>query len=267
MQIFAIDRSSRIGKPPEVLDGDLANLDLPDTVFLEVSGSKNVPEIGVGDVVHLGGRRVRIIGRCRARSGIEWRASFYTSLENARRIAPAFEHHLSMLLVKTKPAADVDTVARAIGRLPNVIALSGDEFRRRTMEALMLRTGIGLNFAITALLGLVVGVVLSTVAFFQFASENLPYFALLRAVGARNRTLIGIVLVQSLTAGLIGYGIGMGSAALVTLPGLAPDAVLATRLPWPLVFFGMVPMLACVSAGSLINLRRVLSVDPVILFE
>jgi putative ABC transport system permease protein len=135
------------------------------------------------------------------------------------------------------------------------------------MSYLMFRTGLGLNFAITALLGFAVGVVLATVGFYQFASDNLPYFALMRAVGARNSTLVAVVLVQALVAGLIGYGLGIGAAALATLPGLAPDAVLTSRFPWPLVLFGMVPMLACISAGSLINLRRVLTVDPVILFQ
>ncbi len=172
-----------------------------------------------------------------------------------------------MILVKTGPEIDVDAVAERINRLPDIIAMRGDEFRWRSMKFLMVRTGVGLNFAITALLGFVVGVVLATVGFYQFASDNLPYFALMRAVGARNSTLIGVVLVQALVAGFIGYGVGIGLAALATLPGLAPGAVLASRFPWPLVLFGMVPMLACISVGSLINLRRVLKTDPVILFQ
>ena len=60
------------------------------------------------------------------------------------------------------------------------------------MEFILLRTGIGLNFASTALLGFVVGVILASAAFYQFTTDNLPYFALLRAVGART-TLIGLV--------------------------------------------------------------------------
>jgi putative ABC transport system permease protein len=265
--ILGIDRSSRIGKPPEVLRGDLANLDLPDTVFLEVSGRNNLPGIGIGDVVHLGGRRARVIGTCRARTGLEGRLVFYTSLENARRFFPQVENRLSLILVKVKRAADGGAVAKAIRGLPDITALRAEDFRWRSMEFIVLRTGIGLNFAITCLLGFVVGVALATAAFYQFASDNLPYFALLRAVGARDSTLIGVVLVQAMTAGLIGYGIGIGLAALVTLPGLAPDAVLTSRFPWPLLFFGMVPMSACVSVGSLMNLRRVLAVNPAILFQ
>jgi putative ABC transport system permease protein len=250
-----------------VLSGDLANLHLPDTVFLEVSERKNLRGIGIGNVIHLGGRNARVIGTCRARNGLEGRVVLYTSLENARRFFPHLENRVSLILVKAMRTADVEKVVKAIRRLPDITALKADDFRWRSMEFILLRTGIGFNFAITALLGFVVGVVLASAAFYQFASDNLPYFALLRAVGARNSTLIGVVLAQALTVGLIGYGIGIGFAALATLPGLAPDAVLTSRFPWPLVLFGMVPMLACITVGSLINLRRVLSADPVILFQ
>lgn len=267
MHIIGLNKSSKIGKPPEVLSGDLANLDLPDTVFLEVSERKNLRGIGIGDVIHLGGRKARVIGTCRARNGLEGRVVLYTSLENARRFFPHLENRVSLILVKVRRTADVEKVGKAIRRLPDITALRADDFRWRSMEFILLRTGIGFNFAITALLGFVVGVVLASAAFYQFATDNLPYFALLRAAGARNSTLIRVVLVQALTVGLIGYGVGIGLAALITLPGLAPDAVLTSRFPWPLILFGMVPMLACISVGSLINLRRVLSVDPVILFQ
>jgi putative ABC transport system permease protein len=267
MNIIGIDRFSRIGRSPTVLSGDMANLALPDTVFLEVSDRKSLPGFGVGDVVLIGGRRARVIGTCRARTGLDGRALFYTSLENLTRFAPPLERCVSAILVKARHAADVDAVARAIDKLPEITALRGEDFRWKSMKFLMLRTGVGINFAFTALLGFVVGVVLATVGFYQFASDNLPYFALLRAFGARNSTLIGIVVVQALVAGLIGYGIGIGLAALATLPGLAPDAVLSSRFPLSLVFFGMLPMLACAGLGSLINVRRVLSVDSVVLFQ
>ena len=267
MHLIGIDRSSRIGRPPEVLSGDLASLDLPDTVFVDVSDGRRVPRLGIGNVVHIGGRRIRIVGTCRARGGLEGRVVLFTSVENLRRFIPPVAQSVSMILIKTRPGIDVDVVAERISKLPDIVALRADEFRWRSMKFLMVRTGVGLNFAITALLGFVVGVVLATVGFYQFASDNLPYFAVMRAVGARNSTLTAVVLVQAIVAGIIGYGAGIGLAALATLPGLAPGAVLTSRFPWPLVFFGMVPMLACISAGSLINLRRVLKVDPVILFQ
>jgi putative ABC transport system permease protein len=265
--MIGIDRSSRIGKPPEVIEGDLAQLDLPDTVFLELTGKKDLPGIRMGGGVHFSGRRARIVGTCRARTGIEGRSVFYTSIENARRLFPVVEHRLSAVLVKVKPEADVYAVRRAIGKLRDITAYRTDDLRWRSMEYLAFQTGIGMAFASTSLLGFAVGVVMASAAFYEFTTDNLAYFALLRAVGARRSTLIGLVLAQGMTAGIIGYGIGIGLAALATLPGLAPDAILPARFPWQLLLFGLVPMLACIGIGSLINLRRVLRIDPVVLFQ
>ena len=267
VHLIGLERSSKIGKPPQLIEGDFAHLDLPDTVFLEVSGRKNLPGVGIGDVIYFSGRRARVVGTCRARTGIEGRPIFYTSLENVRRFIPAVERRLSIILVKVKPGADLDAVCRAVRGLPDITAFRAEDFRWQSMLYIMLRTGIGLNFTSTAVLGFVVGVVLASAAFYQFTTDNLAYFALLRAMGARRMTLIRVVLGQAITAGLIGYGIGIGLAGLATLPGLSPDAVLTSRFPWPLLPFGMAPMLLCISIGSLINLRRVLRVEPAILFQ
>src|SRR5262249_38705766 len=163
--------------------------------------------------------------------------------------------------------ADVDAVCGAIRKLPDITALRSEDFRWKSMLYIGLRTGIGLNFTSTALLGFVVGVVLASAAFYQFTTDNLPYFALLRAVGARDSTLIRVVLGQAMPAGLIGYGIGIGLAGMATLPGLSPDAVLTSRFPWPLLLFGLLPMLVCIGVSSLISLRRVLRVEPATLFQ
>ena len=170
-----------------MLEGDLAHLDLPDTVFLEVSARKNLPGVGIGDVIHFAGRRARIVGTCRARTGIEGRPVFFTSIENARRFVPAMEHRLSIILAAVKPGADPEAVSRAIRKLPDVTAFGAEDFRWSSMLYIVLQTGIGLNFTSTALLGFVVGVVLASAAFYQFTTDHLPYFALLRAVGRGGR--------------------------------------------------------------------------------
>jgi putative ABC transport system permease protein len=161
----------------------------------------------------------------------------------------------------------VERVCKAINRLQDITALRADDFRWKSMEFILFRTAIGLNFGITSLLGFIVGLILATTAFYQFTSDNLPHFALLKAVGARDASLIRVVLLQGITAGLIGYGIGIGLAGTVTLAGMKMDSALTCRFSWLLLVSGLVPMLLCIGLGSLVNLRRVIKVDPVILFQ
>ena len=267
MVVVGFSRSSKVGRPPDVLSGDLADLELPDTAFMEISARRHLPDMKIGGNVHFQGRRARIVGICRARGNLEGMPIFYMSLENVREFFPLAENRLSAILVKLALGAKPAAVCHAIDVLPDVEAFPADDLRWKSMRFVLLKTAIGLNFAITATLGFAVGLVLATVALYQFTSENLPYYALLKAVGAHRTTLIRLVLTQALTAGLIGYGIGIGLAGLITLPGLEAGSSLACRFPWPLLICGMLPMLLCVSAGSAINLRRVLRVDPVILFQ
>jgi putative ABC transport system permease protein len=267
MDIIGLSRSSKIGKPPVILEGELADLELPDTVFMEIAGRRHLPDTGIGKFIHFQGRRARVVGTCRAKNGLTGNPVFYTSLDNARRFFPQLENRLSMIMVKLKNGEQMERVCHAINDLADVAALRADDFRWKSMQFILFRTAIGLNFGITALLGFAVGLVLATTAFYQFTSDNLPYFALLKAVGARDASLVRIVITQSVTAGLIGYGIGIGLAGAITLIGMTWESALTCRFSWQLLVCGIVPTVLCIALGSLVNLRRVLSVDPVILFQ
>jgi putative ABC transport system permease protein len=267
VQLIGLDRATLIGQPPEMIEGSLADLRQPDAVFLESSGRKKLSGLRVGDVLRLNDHRARIAGICRARPGLLSKPLLYTTAENAMRFVPLGRRPISYILVKAQPGASVAQVCREIDTLPNVIALPADELRWRTIRYITFRTGVGVNFLMTVVLGLAVGLVVSTAAFNQFTADYLPHFAMLKAIGTRPRTLAGLLLMQAAVVGLISYGIGVGLAGLLTLPGLAPDAELSASFPWQVLVGGLLPMLLCVSAGCLFNLRRVIRVDPGMLFR
>ena len=75
-------------------------------------------------------------------------------------------------------------------------------------------TGIPINFGITALLGFLVGTAIAGQTFYNFTIENLKQFGALKAMGATNLRIVGMILLQATVVGLLGYGIGVGLAAL-----------------------------------------------------
>jgi putative ABC transport system permease protein len=79
--------------------------------------------------------------------------------------------------------------------------------------------------------------------------------------------LIGMILVQAAWAGLVGFGIGVGAAGAFALVGRKPGAELATFFPWQLLILSLVTTLICVSAGSILSLRRVLKLEPGVVFR
>ncbi len=267
VDVIGIDRSTLIGQPPEMLEGNLDDLRAPDAVLLESSRRARLPGVGVGDMLRLNDQRARVVGICRAKPGILSRPIIYTTYDNAVRFAPIGRNAMTWMLIKLKPRADAQRVSREIERRLGLAAFTPDQLRWTTMKYVIFQTGLGLNFLVTVLLGFLVGMVVSTATFNQFTSASLPHFAVLKAVGAPAFTLIRMVVAQGLTVGLISYGIGFGLAAVTSLPARTPDTQFVSLFPWQLIIVALVPMLLCVVLGSLMSVWRVIRLDPVVVFQ
>lgn len=265
--LLGIDRSTMVGQPPEMTEGRLEDLRIPDSVIIEESGRKKLGNVQIGDQLKLNDRRAIVVGFFRAKLGFESNVLIYSTFKNAVGFTPVGRNTMSFILVKVKPGYDINRVARSIERIPGVAALTRQEMQRKTFIFILVATGIGMNFGITVALGFVVGLVISAATFYQFTLENLRHFAVLKAMGAKTRTLIGMILLQALAVGLIGYGIGVGLAGAFSLLGRKPGAELAVYFPWQLMIAALVSMLLTVSAGSLLSLKRVIQLEPAIVFK
>ena len=69
------------------------------------------------------------------------------------------------------------------------------------MGYVLKKTGILINFGITIGLGFLIGVLVSGQTLFTFMIENIRHFAALKAMGARNGTIIRMVFLQMLVVG------------------------------------------------------------------
>jgi putative ABC transport system permease protein len=186
----------------------------------------------------------------------------YTTFDNAVRYSPVGREAISYVLVKVKPGFEVSRVQSAIDGLGDVQALTRDQFRGRSLRFVLVETGIGFNFGITIALGFFVGLALSAAIFYQFTLENLKHFAVLKAMGARAWILILMVLTQALVVGLVGYGIGVGIAGLFTIMTRRAESQLETIMPWQLMVISFGATVLTIMLGSLLSIRRVLSVSP-----
>lgn len=275
VNVVGIDRTTMIGQP-EVLVGNLEDLRAPDAVFLEEGsvrrlafpgpgGAMTVPR--VGDVLKLNDRRAVIVGIVRAKSGFDSPAVMYTSFANAVSYVPLGRNSISFILVGVKPDADRDAVQAAISALPELKAFTRAQLTLVSIDFILKETGIGINFGITVTLGVIIGLAISAAIFYQFTLENLRNFAVLKAMGARARTLIGMVFLQAIWVGLIGFGIGVGVAGAFSLLGRRPAAELSTFFPWQLLVGALGSMMLCVVVSSLVSLTKVLRLEPAVVFK
>lgn len=266
-QIIGIDRSTLIGRPPIVTQGNIDDLRAPDAIFVDESSRQRLANVQIGDTLKLNDRRAVVVGFCQVKLGFESNAVIYTTYDNATRFTPVGRENIPFILVKGHEGTPPKELAARITQQTGLGAFTSDEMRGRTIDFILKETGIGINFGITVILGFVVGLAVVTAIFYQFTLENLRYFAVLKAMGARSRTLVRMVLLQALVVGCIGFGIGIGLVGLFALSGRRPGAELSPYFPWQMGLLSMVAILLCIILGSVLSLRRVIQLEPAIVFK
>jgi putative ABC transport system permease protein len=161
---------------------------------------------------------------------------------------------------------DPEEVCRRIRSQTGLGALTREQFAWKTMALYLTKTGILVNFAVTVLLGFGVGAAISGQTFYIFTVENLKQFGALKAMGASNTRIVGMILLQAGTVGLIGYGLGMGLSALFgELSQSAP--MFAFYMPVEVLAGTAIGVVLMLLLASAISVRRVIRFEPAIVFQ
>jgi putative ABC transport system permease protein len=147
------------------------------------------------------------------------------------------------------------------------MALTSKAFRDKAVQYVIDNTGIPVSFGTVILLGIIVGVCVVGLMFNLFVLENLRHFAVLKALGAKNSRLIRMVFLQAFVVGFVGYGVGLGGAAsFFEFAGRSPNFA-GFFLPWQIAIASGAVAAGIISLASLVALRRVLFIDPAIVFR
>ncbi|HQU28248.1 MAG: FtsX-like permease family protein [Nitrospira sp.] len=267
--LVGIDPSTLIGRPYTVLDGRIEELRAPETVAVdeltvERLGGPN--KIHVGSTFEINDHRVRIVAIVQAQKSFQNIPFVYTTYERALRITPQERRKLSYVLVGPQPGISAEALAGRIQKETGLGAYSGDQFGWKTMQWVLKNTGIGVNFGTTVFLGFIVGMAIAGQTFYLFTVENLQQFGALKAIGASTGMLARMILLQSFTVGLIGYGIGIGLATLFGLTA-GRGGVLPFKETWPLLLGVFVALMMICSLSSVISIRKLAKLEPAVVFR
>jgi putative ABC transport system permease protein len=219
----------------------------------------------IGDRISINDNEAIVVGFYRATREFFWDPVIYTTYSKALSWAPRVRKQLGFVLVRAQPGEDLPRLAARIKEQTGLVAYTSEQFADKTMSDLLARTGILVNFGITIALGFVIGVLVAGQTFFNFVLDNLRHFAALKAMGLRNLAIVRMVVLQLLTVGLIGYGIGLGGAVVTGV--LFSRAGLAFEMPWQIPVLGAVAILGCCLGAGMISLVRVMRMEPGIVFK
>jgi putative ABC transport system permease protein len=272
-QLIGLDSATLIGGPAEFVQGRLVDLRLSDAIAVDVAGAaKRLADpasgrpLRVGDVVELNEHRATITGVFRGVPNFQSMPVVVTTYGRARALLPAQRKYLSFILVRLQPGADAAAVAARIEAATGLRARTPRQFSDESLRWFLRNTGILLNFGLSTALSFVIGGGIAAQTFLGFTLDNRRHFAVLRAMGARGRTLVGMVVAQAAFACLVGFGLGTGAAALIAAQG-GGDGPIGLLLLWQLLagVAALVALVGVLAAG--IGLRQVFRLEPAMVFK
>jgi len=273
--VIGLDDATLIGGPPIMVKGALLDLRRSDGVIVDEVGAgdklaKLLPDgrrvpLQTGDTLELNDHRAVVVGICRTTRTFQSQPMVYTTYSRATIFAPRERKLLSFILVKAKAGESQQAICQGIHKATGLAACTRKQFVQLTLNYFMKNTGIPINFGMSVVLGFIIGTAIAGQTFYNFTLDNLRYFGTLKAMGAGNGKLLGMIILQALMVGAIGYGLGVGAACL--FGAASSHSELAFRLPWPvLVLTAGAVLVICVGA-ALVSMWKVIRLEPAIVFR
>lgn len=268
--LLGLDDFSMVGAPRTLIAGSVRDLRSPDAVIIDEAGYRFFFPTGplrVGGEFEMNDRRARIVGICQASPPFQTFPVMYTRYSQALTYVGRERNLLSFVLAGVAPGVSAADVSSRIVKNTGLKALPTTGFAWATIHYYLSETGIPINFGITVFLAVLIGVLVAGQTFYLFTLENLKHFATLKAMGVSNRRLVGMILSQAALVGLQGFSFGLAGTAAFFL---------STRNVLHLRGFSMLPEIAIgagvitaviIVAASLISIRRVLVLEPAVVFR
>jgi putative ABC transport system permease protein len=278
VQLLGIDAATLAGGPTHMLEGNVDDLRLPNTVVIDRLATEKLaqdghPKIKVGDVFEINDLEARVVGICEAERSFTGGPYIWTTYERALQYSPPSRKMLCAVLAAPVEGKSIDETIQEIEAKTGLKAFSnqgyghGDhDFSKSTIWWYVHNTGIPISFGTTVVIGFIVGTAIACQTFYAFVLENLKHLGALKAMGMSNFRLSLMLLLQSFTVGVIGFGIGLLATAGFAIGALKNEQP-PFFMPWliPVVSFGVIQVICAIAA--LFGIIRLSLYEPAMVFR
>lgn len=265
--VLGLDDTSLFGRP-ELLQGRIEDI-YAENGFIAIKDEEFVklenPKLGTDFEINDNRAVVIGIGRV-ASSGLFGMPTLYTTFNRASQYIPSMRYTISYILVEPKTAAAIPFIKQEVARL-GYDAVTKEEFMTRTSDFYKYQTGLGTNILLMTAISFLVGLSISGQTFYTFILENLDKFGALKAIGAKGRDLVVMILFQAGFTALIGYGLGIGLCALLIALAKVRLPDYASLITFPNLGLAFVMVLVIAVISGYVAVRKVLKIDPFDIFR
>jgi putative ABC transport system permease protein len=228
-----------------------------DSVFADEAG------VSVGDAVDVLGRRL-VVERIEPGGNPLFQIAFMNG-DDARSLL-ALDRYVSFYVVTAAPGADLDEVAgAAAAAVPGSEAHSAADFANATRD--LVNQGFLPVVGALVAIGFAIGGAVIALTIYTLTIEKARDFGVLKAIGADDRFVYRIVVVQSLGVGAAGAALGIVASVLVAtlIRRGVPEFVTELRPLDAAAVFALALLVSAIAA--LVPVRRISRIDPAMVFR
>ena len=217
-----------------------------------------------GDRIEINGRAGVVAGFF---VGVNPHNPFYyvfANIDDARALTDFPQDRVTYVGVGVAPGTRVeDVAARLQARVPDVLVKTTPELHEMEKRFFLVRTPVGVLFGLGTVIAALIGAAIVAITLYSTAVDRARDYGTLKAIGATQRDILLLLLLQAWIFCAAGYVLGMTAFAVVRL-SFSELAMAVT--PQLVVGVGLAAFTSCTLA-SLVAVRRVLLTDPAIVFR
>ncbi|MGA2586329.1 MAG: FtsX-like permease family protein [Candidatus Aminicenantales bacterium] len=259
--LFGFDPKKPMARPARILQG---NPDIgPGELIVDRAFAAKF-KLALGDPVEIQGRSFRVAAVGEGMNAVVTQFVF-TTLEDAQKLL-GFPGVVSFFLLSLKPGAPMEAVLRDLKKSrPALSFFTKDEFIRNNLDEM--ETGVLPIFWTIAVLGAITGAAVIALMLYGSVLEKREDYALLKAIGARPRFLLTLILKQSLIVSVSGFLIGLALEAALSpaLRNLVPSLSVVMTVRSILAVFAAVLLIG--GLGSAAPVRKLSRIFPMEVFR
>lgn len=265
VKVLGVEPPRYAGLPRTLAPGTTAeSLRGSGRIFLNWSDRPTFAAAEPGDRIEINGRAGVVAGFFK---GVNPHNPFYyvfANIDDARALSAFPQDRVTYIAVGVAPEERVQNVqARLEARIPDVLVKTRAELRAMEKRFFLVRTPVGVLFGMGTVVAALIGAAIVAVTLYSTAVDRARDYGTLKAIGARQRQILQLLMLQAWIFFSAGYVLGMIAFFLVRFH----FTELAMATPPRLVFGVAAAAFASCTLASLVAVRRVLLFDPAIVFR
>lgn len=173
---------------------------------------------------------------------------------------------ITYVLIKAKPGQDLRVLKQKLdAALPGTKAFTRTELIQKNQDFWSRRTGIGFILGLGAAVGIIVGVIIVGQILYSSVSDHLKEFGTLKAIGASDWVIYGVIVEQALWMSVLGYIPSMILCYSVAM-WAATKGILILITPVSAIAILGLTVTMCV-ASAIFAIQKVTRLDPAMVFK